>query len=98
MDDYLLAQHSSLEWTHWWFRGRRLILEDVLRRFVPSGDGLRLLDVGCGAGTMLPALRELGDTSAMDTSPDAVAYCAQRFPDVSARVGRVPDDLPPAGS
>lgn len=94
MDQYLLAQHSELEWTHWWFRGRRAVLDDVLRRFVPRRQRpLRLLDVGAGAGSMLPTFLQYGEVSAMDTAPEAVAYCERRFPGVRATVGRLPADI-----
>jgi SAM-dependent methyltransferase len=100
MDDYLLAQHSEMEWVHWWFVGRRAIVADVLGRWLDQqpGAGRRVVDLGCGAGAMLSILRDFGAVEAIDTSSEAVAACRARFPDVDVRVGRVPESLPERGT
>ena len=98
MDDYLLAQHSEMEWSHWWFSGRRIILADLLRRRLGGRRDLRLLDIGCGAGTMIEVLAEYGEVAGMDTSEEAVRYCRSRLPEVSFSAGRVPEALPDPGS
>jgi SAM-dependent methyltransferase len=42
---------ADLERRHWWFRGRRRILERLLARLDPPlPPGARALDVGCGTG------------------------------------------------
>ncbi|MEY2477860.1 MAG: hypothetical protein QOG87_3175 [Actinomycetota bacterium] len=94
MDDYLLAQHSEMEWSHWWFSGRRIILADILRRWLGARQDLRLLDIGCGAGTMIEVLAAYGQVAGMDTSEEAVRYCRTRLPDVTFSAGRVPEALP----
>ena len=93
MDSYLHAQFAEIEWSHWWFLGRRAILRDVLARHV--GPRAEILDVGCGAGALIPSLRELGTVTAMDTSAEALDYCQPLFPGVTFLKGIVPDDLPP---
>lgn len=100
VDDYLLAQHSELEWVHWWFVGRRAIVADVLERALDRrpGQSRRVVDLGCGAGAMLGMLSDFGVVEAMDTSSEAVELCRSRFPDVDVRVGRVPESLPEPGS
>ena len=41
----------ALELTHWWFRGRRRVLLDLLRNATALTPGLpRILDYGCGTG------------------------------------------------
>ncbi|MDR7274993.1 class I SAM-dependent methyltransferase [Catenuloplanes atrovinosus] len=53
----------------------------------------RILDIGCGAGRHLAALRERGaDASGIDPSPGAVAVCRARG--LAAEVGDL-DRLPP---
>lgn len=94
MDDYLLAKHSELEWSHWWFAGRRMILADILRRWLGDAKDLRMLDIGCGAGTMVEVLRAYGTVAGMDTADKAVAYCRDRFPELEFSVGRVPEAVP----
>jgi SAM-dependent methyltransferase len=41
-------QYGDLEQWHWWFRGRRRIIESVLRRELPLPSSRRILSVGCG--------------------------------------------------
>ena len=55
MQQHTYAIMDRVEDSHWWFVGRRAILESFLRRIVenlgkPVGE-LRILDVGCGEGT-----------------------------------------------
>jgi 2-polyprenyl-3-methyl-5-hydroxy-6-metoxy-1,4-benzoquinol methylase len=70
------------EETHWWFRARRRILADVLDR-MGSGTALRIADVGCGTGGMLPVLARYGRVTGVDEAPEAREYCARSgFPDV----------------
>jgi SAM-dependent methyltransferase len=69
----------SLEPTYWWFRGLRLILEDVLRS-AGAGAGARVLDAGCGTGE---TLRDLGGrlsarTFGFDLSREAASYWPRR--------------------
>ncbi|HYT79402.1 MAG TPA: methyltransferase domain-containing protein [Actinomycetota bacterium] len=79
MDDALYVQHDLLEEDHWWFVGRRRIVLSVLRSFLPQVAGDRqLLDVGCGTGGMLKALRSFGDVTGMDTSPFAIDRARER--------------------
>ena len=52
----LLAQ---VEQTHFWFRGRRTLIERALRSYLPEGN-LRGADVGCGTGYTAVWLSELG--------------------------------------
>ena len=62
---------------HWWFRGRRLIIKDVLDRLgLPQG--ARILDVGCGTGGNLTLLREYGDADGCDFSEEAIRFCKLR--------------------
>jgi SAM-dependent methyltransferase len=49
----------ELEMRHWWFRGRRQVLVDLLRRHLSLASGPRLLDLGCGTGGNIGALAGL---------------------------------------
>lgn len=46
-------RYGDLQQWHWWFRGRRRIIESVLRRELPGGGPRRILSVGCGPGAGL---------------------------------------------
>jgi 2-polyprenyl-3-methyl-5-hydroxy-6-metoxy-1,4-benzoquinol methylase len=99
MDAVLYQQHSELERTHWWFRARRQIITDVLRRTVvpTGGDDRRILDVGCGTGGMLGALAEFGTVTGMEMEPDAVAWARQQMDGTGIDVmqGSLPEGIPP---
>jgi ubiquinone/menaquinone biosynthesis C-methylase UbiE len=62
---------------HWWYRGRRRIVNDELAR-LQLPPGARVLDAGCGSGRMLDALSEYGEVSGLDTNPESVALARER--------------------
>jgi SAM-dependent methyltransferase len=72
----------AVEGTHWWFAGRRRILESFVREIVATlnlqGRAPRILDVGCGTGANLEMLAQFGDAEGVDVSEDALAFCRAR--------------------
>jgi SAM-dependent methyltransferase len=79
VDDALYIQHDLLEEDHWWFVGRRRIVVSVLRSFLPRHAVDRtLLDLGCGTGGMLNALKAFGEVTGMDTSQFAIDRARER--------------------
>ena len=65
----------DLEATHWWFTGRRVIVQDAIIRAFPELPHLNILEVGCGTGGNLPMLGHFGQVTGVDISPEAVEYC-----------------------
>jgi len=61
---------------HWWFRGRRRIILDLVEKYISPN--FRVLDVGCGAGETLRRLEGMGDPVGVDISEEAVRYCRRR--------------------
>jgi 2-polyprenyl-3-methyl-5-hydroxy-6-metoxy-1,4-benzoquinol methylase len=96
----LYAEMFEMEERHWWFQGRRRIVEDLLRRYLPPLNGQtrpRIADLGCGCGMMASRMQARGyDVVGIDGSEQAIAFCSQRG--VSAQVGRLPGPppLPPS--
>jgi SAM-dependent methyltransferase len=81
MDPSFYAEYYEIEGVHWWFRGRRRILLELLDRELPAtpdGRPRAILDVGCGTGTMVTHLGRYGDVTGIEASPEAVAFCHQR--------------------
>jgi SAM-dependent methyltransferase len=96
MEAHLYDEMARLEDRHWWFRGRRNILEAVMRQRLPAAPERRILDVGCGTGGNLPLLRQFGRVEGLEGSPEALALCRQRYgAEFTLHAGRIPEDLPP---
>jgi SAM-dependent methyltransferase len=88
MEQHTYAIMDEVEGSHWWFVGRRAILETFLRQIVsrlqaePSKDGtlnaLRILDVGCGTGANLEMLSQFGEPEGVDVSDEALEFCRRK--------------------
>lgn len=72
---------------HWWYRGRRRIVQDELDR-IELGEGARIVDLGCGSGRLLDTLAQLGSVSALDMNPDSVEIAKSRGHE-DVQVGKV---------
>jgi SAM-dependent methyltransferase len=78
VEETAYRQFVELEERHFWFVGRRRIFMHVLEHELGGRSGLRILDVGCGAGGMLGPLSRFGAVSGVDTSPELVEFCRSR--------------------
>jgi SAM-dependent methyltransferase len=67
---------------HWWYRGRRRLLDRVISR-LPLPPGTRILDAGCGSGRNMVELSRYGAVTGVELSPVSVAAARER------RVGEV---------
>jgi SAM-dependent methyltransferase len=86
MEEHVYRQLYELEDSHWWFRGRRAVIQAMLGRAgLPSAP--RILDAGCGTGRNLADYARLGPASGVDPSPEAVAFCHARGLDQVAQSG-----------
>ncbi len=72
------AEYYEIEDRHWWFLGRRAIFTRILDRRLGPSDDRRILDVGCGTGTMVRELARYGRVEGVDADPEAVAFCRER--------------------
>jgi ubiquinone/menaquinone biosynthesis C-methylase UbiE len=99
MQQHTYAIMDEVEGSHWWFVGRRAILESFLKTIVAklmaaktmaeppasSADGLRILDIGCGTGANLEMLAQFGNAEGVDVSDDALEFC--RLKGLNAKKG-----------
>ncbi|MBR0552454.1 class I SAM-dependent methyltransferase [Stakelama marina] len=71
-----MAAHDS---THWWYRARREILADYLRREGGLPADARILEIGCGTGHNLPMLARFGTVDAIEIDPAAAEIAGARL-------------------
>jgi SAM-dependent methyltransferase len=74
--DYELQTHRA-EDRHWWYRGRRLVLDGVIERLrLPAR--ARILDAGCGSGRNMLELARHGTVTGVELSPTSVPLARAR--------------------
>lgn len=80
MQQHTYAIMDRVEDDHWWFVGRRLILEEFLRSLDPNSQvpDPKILDVGCGTGANLEMLSQFGTAEGVDVSDDALEFCRRK--------------------
>lgn len=77
MDRIEIQAMRANEDRHWWYRGRRRIVEDEIAR-LGVGPDAKVLDAGCGSGRLLDELVAYGDVSGLDIEPENVAAARER--------------------
>jgi SAM-dependent methyltransferase len=100
MDPSLYREFAERhEARHWWFVGRRRIIASVLEDLLGARRNLRILDIGCGTGGMLPLLSPYGRVTGIDPAEAAIRYSKQRY-DSLAELVQVdfPREVPSGGS
>jgi len=85
--------HASVEESHWWFTGRRRIMQDLVRQVLPADRSAMVVDVGCGTGANLAALPSGYHCVGIDPSPEAIALARARFPGKRFVCGTAPVDV-----
>jgi SAM-dependent methyltransferase len=80
MDPSMYRSFAELhERRHWWFVGRRRIVASVLETLLSGRRGLRILDIGCGTGGMIPVLSPFGRVTGIDPAEAAIGYSLERY-------------------
>ena len=67
----------GVEDAHWWYRGRRLVIDAVLERDEMRRRA-RILDAGCGGGGNLELLSHYGSVTGLESSPEAAERARAR--------------------
>lgn len=81
----------TTESTHWWFAGKRLLMRRLLGERLQR-PGLRILDVGCGAGATAVDFSANGWVCACDRSLHALRFVGERG--IATRVAADAEGLP----
>src|SRR3989344_7061843 len=74
MDKTAYDRIASRDSFHFWHIGRREIIADQLSRILVKKHGNELLDIGCGPGGNISALKSFGRVTGIDVSEDALIY------------------------
>lgn len=86
---------AETEDEHWWFVGRRMIIEQQLSALgLPSGAAI--LEVGAGTGGNLKMLSRYGAVSAMEMHPFAREHATRRS-GIEVAEGYLPGNVPFSG-
>ena len=79
MERIVYDRMAELDERHWWYRARREILGDLIRRRIRLPANARILEVGCGTGHNLPMLQRFGRVDAIEVDGAARAIASRRL-------------------
>jgi SAM-dependent methyltransferase len=90
MKQQFAGEYGSLEQWHWWFRGRRRILESVLSRELEGGRSSRIISLGCGPAEGLLWLERFVEPGGRIVGVDVEPLHARRVsPNIEYLIGAV---------
>jgi len=93
----MYEEMAALEGDHWWFRGRRAVVLDLIRRFAPRSG--RVLDIGLGTGFNANLMVQRGyEVTGLEPSKDAIAFASRVAPRVSVIESVFPAPSVPSAS
>ncbi|MFL6721870.1 MAG: class I SAM-dependent methyltransferase [Sphingomonas sp.] len=79
MERILYSQMAELDERHWWYRARREILAELIRREARPPHGAAILEIGCGTGHNLAMLGDFGHVDALELDDEARAISEKRL-------------------
>ncbi len=68
----------EIEHEYWWYRGLRVLVEELLKRYAAREGSTKILDAGCGTGKNLQMFLERGDAWGVDIAREAIEFCRMR--------------------
>ena len=78
MERHVYDRMAELGQTHWWFRARRRVLAEIVRRVARPPKDARILEVGCGPGHNLAMLKAFGEVEGVELDEAAGKIAAAR--------------------
>ena len=79
MERVVYQQMAELDDRHWWYRARRRILAELIRREVRLPVDGRILEIGCGTGHNLQMLSGFGHVDGLELDDEAAALSEKRL-------------------
>jgi SAM-dependent methyltransferase len=79
MERVVYQQMAELDDRHWWYRGRRRILAELVRREARLPENARILEIGCGTGHNLAMLSGFGHIDGLELDDEARELSEKRL-------------------
>lgn len=94
MDKASFEEMLSVQDSHWWFKGKRKVIQTLLKRLqiCRQKESARILEIGCGTGGNLKLLSQYGKVKALELDDYARAQTTT-LPDVEVLKGWLPDGM-----
>lgn len=79
MERVVYEQMAELDDRHWWYRARREVLADLIRREACLPKDAKILELGCGTGHNLAMLGSFGHVDGLELDEEARALSERRL-------------------
>jgi 2-polyprenyl-3-methyl-5-hydroxy-6-metoxy-1,4-benzoquinol methylase len=79
MERIVYDRMAELDERHWWYRARRRILADLIRRRIDLPNDAKILEIGCGTGHNLEMLGRFGTVDAIEIDDEARSIATRRL-------------------
>jgi SAM-dependent methyltransferase len=79
MERIVYQQMAELDERHWWYRARREIIADLIRREARLPEEAKILEIGCGTGHNLSMLSGFGHVEGLELDDEARALSEKRL-------------------
>ena len=79
MERVVYQQMAELDERHWWYRARRRIIADLIRREVSPPADAQILELGCGTGHNLAMLSGFGHVDGLELDEEARELSEKRL-------------------
>jgi SAM-dependent methyltransferase len=79
MERVVYQQMAELDDRHWWYRARREVIADLIRREARPPENAAILEIGCGTGHNLAMLGGFGHVDGLELDDEARALSEKRL-------------------
>ena len=79
MERLAYREMAELDQKHWWYRARRAVLADLIRREAKPHAGAKILEIGCGTGHNLEMLGGFGNVDAVELDEESRSIAEERL-------------------